>query len=440
MKMIKRDILIILFVLILLRISLNCAFINQNTFARTSGLAEAYVGLADDVASIVFNPAGLRQVLVKTLSLSYYSYYIGLPGMNFYSSNLTYSHPLQNIGVFGFSFTFFDALGMYRESLVYLTYSNKLNDYFEGLDTEIYSGLNFKFLTHSYNLDEESKQLAENLSDPVFTKSFSASAFTMDLGTIIRLGKIVYLGISFLNVIPANVGIYYEDFVPFESKVGISFRKPLESSILKKLNLNCDISYRAQDWGEMKDKLNFGTSVETYLYESFVLRGGINFNKFSLGVSYLKEFKNMKLEFLYSFSLPFRLADNFGSHNITVLYSFGKPIVEKKKEVIEEKIKVKEEILKEIFKEEEEEKKEEIEVQEQKENIEIFKEKEEEKKEEIEVQEQKENIQESLQPSTIEQPQVEPTPTKDKKDKKEIKEEELEEDIMKKLLELEEKR
>lgn len=407
-------------------LNLYCAFVNQNVFARVTALSEAYVGLADDVSSIVFNPAGLRQVLVKTLSVSYYKHYVGIPGMNFSSSNLTYAHPLQNIGVFGLSFSLFDALGVYKENVLYLTYSNKLNDYIEGLDTEIYSGLTLKFLSHSYNLDEETKQIAESLSDPVFTKNFSASAFTLDLGSIIRLGKIVYLGISILNILPANVGIYYEDIVPFESRMGVSFRKQIDSSIIKKLNLNCDISYRAQEWGEMKDRLNLCSSVETYLYESFVLRSGINFNNFSLGISYLKEFKNMKLEFLYSFSLPFRLADNFGSHNISVLYSFGRPIVEKKKEVIEEKIKVKEEILKEIFKEEEVEKKEETEKEEKK---------------EIKVQEeQKEIIQEPLQPSATEQPQIKPTQTKDKKDKKEIKEEELEEDIMKKLLELEEKK
>jgi hypothetical protein len=417
----------------LLTTQLFCAFVDQDFSARTNGLAGAVVGLADDVSCISFNPAGLRQVLVKSLALSYFKPYIGLPNISLNSLNLIYAHPLQNIGVFGISFNYFDVLDTYKENTFYLTYSNKLNDFIEDLGTEVYTGITFKFLNHSYNWDEETKKIAESLADPVITKESSASAFTLDLGSIIRLGKIVYLGISLLNVVPANVGVYYEDVVPMVIKTGVSFRKDINSNLIKKLNLNYDISYRTQDWGEYKDKINLHSAAEVYIYDKFVIRTGINFDNFSLGFSYFKEFhKNTKLELLYSFSLPFRITDNFGSHNISLVYSFGKPITEKKKEVIEEKIKVKEELLKEIFKEEtpkEQELQPSTTTQQEIEQEQL----------QPSTTQQQEIKQEQLQPSTTEQ-QITPVKQEKKKDKKEIKEEDLEEDIMKKLLELEEKK
>jgi len=401
----------------LLTTQLFCAFVCQDFSARTNGLAGAVVGLADDVSCISFNPAGLRQVLVKSFALSYFKPYIGLPNISLNSLNLIYAHPLQNIGVFGISFNYFDVLDTYKENTFYLTYSNKLNDFIEDLGTEVYTGITFKFLNHSYNWDEETKQIAESLADPVITKESSASAFTLDLGSIIRLGKIVYLGISLLNVVPANVGIYYEDVVPMVIKTGVSFRKDINSNLIKKLN----------------DRINLHSAAEVYIYDKFVLRTGINFNNFSLGFSYFKEFhKNTKLELLYSFNLPFRITDNFGSHNISLVYSFGKPITEKKKEVIEEKIKVKEELLKEIFKEET------LKEQELQPSTTTQQEIKQEQLQPSTTQQQ-EIKQEQLQPSTTEQ-QIKPVKQEKKKDKKEIKEEDLEEDIMKKLLELEEKK
>jgi len=406
-----------------------CAFIEQNFSVRANGLAGSCVGLADDVGCISYNPAGLRQVLVKSISLSYFKPYLGIPDLDFNSVNFTYSHPFQNIGVFGISYNYFDILTVYKENILSLTYSNKLNDFIESLTTEVYSGITLKILGHTYDWDEETKQIAQHLSDPVITKGSSAAAFTLDIGSIIRLGKIVYLGISLINLLPANVGIYYEDIVPVVSRIGISFRKNLDSSVIKKLNLNYDISYRGQEWGEFKDKFNLHSSAEVYIYDKFVLRTGVNFDYFSLGFSYFKELpKNLRLEFLYNFSLPFRITDNYGSHNVSIVYSFGKPIVDKKKEVIEEKIKVKEELLKEIFQEEEKEEK-----QEKQQPIEQPK------------QEQQQEIeQESLQPSTTEQQQIpikieEKKEIKGKKEKKEIKEDELEKDIIEKLLQLEEK-
>ncbi|MEN3014358.1 MAG: hypothetical protein ABDH23_07105 [Endomicrobiia bacterium] len=406
------------------------AFQHIDSSARTNGLAGGFVGLADDLSAVFYNPAGLRQVLVKTVNISYSLPYVGLPVEGLSLAGIGYLHPIEALGCLGLNYVHFGAGNLYKENLVYLFYSNKLNDFFESLATEIYTGINFKFLSHSYILDEEAKKLAEYLGDPVLTKGTSASAFTLDIGCLIRLGRITYLGFSFNNVIPANVGIYYEDIVPQDIKTGISFRKPLEDNkIINRFNINCDISYRAQTWGDFSDRFNFHTSLELYFKRfPIILRSGINLNNISLGASYSKNIsknKNMNLDFHYSFSLPFRITDNYGIHNISLYYSFGSPITEKKKEIIEQKIKVKEELLEEIFKEETPQQQP---PQELKKDL---------LKSTTIQTEQPETeppqIKQELTPQTTHQPSIQL-----KKEKsKEIKEESVEDDIMKKLLELE---
>lgn len=417
--------------------SLFCAFQYIDTSARAKGLAGAFVALADDVSAILHNPAGLRQILVKTVYFSYSLPYLGLPIDALNLVGLSYLHPIASIGCFGFNYTYFGAGNVYKENLVCLSYSNKLNDFFEDLSTEIYTGINLKILSHSYILDKEAQQLVEYLGDPVLTKGTSATAFTLDLGSIIRLGRIVYLGFSFNNLLPADVGIYYEDIVPQELKTGLSFRRPFEDNeIISKLNVNCDISYRAQTWGELSDKLNFHTSLEMY-FRNFpiTLRTGVNLDNFSLGVSYLRNIsktKNMNLEIHYSFSLPFRIVDNYGNHNISLVYNFGQPIIEKKKEAIEEKIKIREEIIEEIFKEEKPQQSPPQELR--KDLIESTT---------SQIKTQQESIEsQQLTPPTTSQQLIEPkkqdSQLKKEKDKtKKTKEENIEDDIMKKLLELE---
>ncbi|MCS7231295.1 MAG: hypothetical protein RMJ67_04070 [Elusimicrobiota bacterium] len=417
--------------------SLFCAFQYIDTSARAKGLAGAFVALADDVSAILHNPAGLRQILVKTVYFSYSLPYLGLPIDALNLVGLSYLHPIASIGCFGFNYTYFGAGNVYKENLVCLSYSNKLNDFFEDLSTEIYTGINLKILSHSYILDKEAQQLVEYLGDPVLTKGISATAFTLDLGSIIRLGRIVYLGFSFNNLLPADVGIYYEDIVPQELKTGLSFRRPFEDNeIISKLNVNCDISYRAQTWGELSDKLNFHTSLEMY-FRNFpiTLRTGVNLDNFSLGVSYLRNIsktKNMNLEIHYSFSLPFRIVDNYGNHNISLVYNFGQPIIEKKKEAIEEKIKIREEIIEEIFKEEKPQQSPPQELR--KDLIESTT---------SQIKTQQESIEsQQLTPPTTSQQLIEPkkqdSQLKKEKDKtKKTKEENIEDDIMKKLLELE---
>lgn len=420
-----------------------CAFNYLDVSARANGLSGGFVGLADDISAILYNPAGTRQVPIKTANFSFSIPYVSLPIENLSLLGVSYLHPISNIGNFGFNFIHFSVPNLYMENLVYLNYSNKLNDFFDDLSTEIFTGINLKFFSHSYLLDKETQQLAEYLDDPVFTKGSSASAFSIDIGSIIRLGRIVYLGFSFVNIIPANVGIYYEDIVPQNIKTGISFRKPVEDSeLINKFNINCDISYRAQTWGELSDRFNFHTSAEIYFkYFPLSIRTGINLDNFSLGASYTKNIskvKNMNLEIHYSFSLPFRLRDNYGSHTINLTYTFGQPIIEKKKEVIEEKIKIKEELLEEIFKEETKpQKPQELDKELLKSTTDTI---------QAPVEEaQKEEIKQQLTPQTTmqqllqQEPLQKSQPDKKKSEKidKKSKEENVEEDIMKKLLGLE---
>jgi len=92
--------------------------------ARTLGMGNAFIGLANDVNSMLFNPAGLAQLkkLEFSTSLNYYS--LG-NNSEFFNTYLENSNSSTSLNQFSFAYP----VPTYRGSLVFGFGYNKMKDF-----------------------------------------------------------------------------------------------------------------------------------------------------------------------------------------------------------------------------------------------------------------------------------------------------------------------
>jgi len=183
-------------------------------------------------------------------------------------------------------------------------------------------GGSLKYLSHSYSLPHEMK--------PFFNAS-QASAFTADVGTLVKINRTFAAGLSAENIIPADVGIKYEDKVPSIYRIGFAAKAP-ELGFFQNVLSGVDLIYRTQEWG---DKLSWGIGAEAWFADkTLAARCGYSETALNMGASFVVEDKSVGLD--YSFSLPLEIKDNSGSHRIQMVLRFSpskekavKPIVAK---------------------------------------------------------------------------------------------------------------
>src|SRR3989339_1112789 len=70
--------------------------LKQGLGARPLGMGEAFVGLADDINTLQFNPAGLSNILNKEIGAMYFK---GLSDTGY--GNIAYAQPVKIIGNIG---------------------------------------------------------------------------------------------------------------------------------------------------------------------------------------------------------------------------------------------------------------------------------------------------------------------------------------------------
>jgi len=283
--------LLSLFTIYHLPFTLNAAFHDPGWSARAEGMGGVFCSRGLDATSLFYNPAGIGKLAKPELSLMGFKPYMGLEGVNwnYYLASVVYP---ANKFSFGLAYTGYDAGGLYSENTALFSGT---------LKGEVFSvGTSVKLLSHEYVLPAELK--------PYFSKN-SASAFTMDMGAIIRLTPSVNLGMSVINMLPADVGIKIKDTVPMMVRAGVSTGG--YDSLL-----GVEFYFRDQDWG---DKLSYHFGGEKWFMDhSVCARAGYNTANVNTGFSFV--FGNFEID--YSFSLPLEVSDNSGSHRLQTVLRF----------------------------------------------------------------------------------------------------------------------
>lgn len=231
----------------------SATFLKISVDAKASAMGEAYVGLAEGVSSIYYNPAGLVQSKTKQATFMHNAYFEDIN-----HEFVGYVHPMQEmnrvigVGIIGL---FIDDIKRKTKATLKDEGSFESNDYClilslgQKIREDILGGLSLKVIRQK--LDKE-KGLGMGIDIGLLCKNYPIEDF--NIGVV-------------LQNIGQKMKIYKEKFtLPIILKVGIAYRLPND-----KLLLVADIK-KPYD-----NEASLGLGIEYRLLESVLLRGGYRY-------------------------------------------------------------------------------------------------------------------------------------------------------------------
>ena len=284
---------------------------------RTAGLGRAFVGVADDVNTMNWNPSGLATLKRYEVTTMYASLFTGFDGRLYtgVKDNLGYNYvavaaPFEPaIGSFGASWTQFTS-ELYGEHTVNVGYGRTLA--YEGETFHV--GANLKIL-HWYVRETD------------YSEALSRTGFSADLGVLYPLPENFVAGLAVENIIPANVGVTTYEEVPRIFRLGASWSQDLSplGTVVDSLLFSAEWANRA--YAQSKNTFRFGT--ESWFFGDIAAaRLGVNSTEFTVGFSGQYTFEELgmtRLRLDYAFALPFYLQKTYGTHRVALTASWGKP-------------------------------------------------------------------------------------------------------------------
>jgi len=323
-KLIKTITGILLMGAILLCVEGTCwaDFEDLGVGARPMGMGNAYTALADDVNAIYYNPAGLAQLDESQFTSGYGKLYWGLDdGSNLGSGFVGYAHPLYHWGTLGAGWLNLGLQGLYQENSFVFSYGNILKK-------RLLAGFNLKLLYKKYGKTPYTENAlidggpgVSGERDPVFSKGYSKTGFSSDLGLLYRFNREYSLGLALTDINQPHM-----DLKDTKSRVPIGVR----SGFL----YNSDFLTFAFDTTFRNGDVNVYSGVEKwFLKRTFGARAGLgvgsrSFSNLALGASYAKYLFQLDYAFIYPLS---GIRDTYGSHRISLTLRFAPEKEEKKK-------------------------------------------------------------------------------------------------------------
>ncbi len=288
------------------------AFKDTGWGARPSGLSGAFTAVCDDSNACFYNPSGIAGLSRPELNFMFARFYTGLDDVNLGSGYLSFVNPLDKNFYWGINWRRFSCFNRYEEDTFLISAAIT--------PLKLLSiGLNGKYLSHKYVLDERTK------TDPVFSNGNSKGAFTFDIGALIKnktKPPFLAFGLVVKNITQPDVGLKTKDTVPCEIHVGIS-SKLGSLNVTRQFKLEdtlfaFDIGYRDED-------INYHLGVESWIYQrTFGVRLGTSSRDISLGFSYNSElFKGFGLQIDYAFVFPYYIEQTYGTHKLSCIIRFG---------------------------------------------------------------------------------------------------------------------
>lgn len=290
--------------------------------SRTKALGDTFVGIADSVDSILYNPAGLDTLQKPQLLLGYQTLWTGLTEGSLAAGMLNFCYPIKKILSLGLGYVNYSVSDLYQENSVVFSISKSVSKKF-------FTGLNLKLLSLQYL----------NFEDITNTSLFSIygnqqNSFSLDFATLVKFSDKFRLGFSVFDVIQPRVSIdpNVEEVLPLRIKFGIGF------SPLKDFISGCDINYS-------ENLISGSLGIEkNFVNEGLSIRGGINYTDkqsgfFALGIGYKFLINFAYLQFNYTFAYPIsQLSSTIGDHYVNLVLDFS--VEQQKQEVVEIKQKV----------------------------------------------------------------------------------------------------
>jgi len=292
--------------------------------ARGIGMANAFIGLADDGYSIYYNPAGLERIGWKELVLDYGKLYWGLDdNSNLGQSFVGYAHHINNLGnlridgTFGFGWLNFALTRYYREDTFMLAFGKRIPALRAG---SLAAGLSLKILYKGFKKTPYTEN-AVNLDtgdlkggrDPVFENGYSHTGFSTDLGLLYNLGRYHSFALTLNDINQPDMGLLGRDRIPLAAKLGYAYRS-------SNFNMASDLTFKRKDI-----TISAGTE-KWFMSKTLAARAGLGigtreYASFCLGASY--RYSSL-FQFDYGFVYPLRgISSFYGSHRFSLTLRFG---------------------------------------------------------------------------------------------------------------------
>ncbi len=289
--------------LIFLNLNFSYAAFDITPGARPSGLGGAFTALADDLNSVLYNPAGLIFNRKINILVSYNQHYVGI-GQGISSSYLSAAYTINKFG-FGLS-AYLNNFSIYNETILFSTLAYSIDKY------KIFNlGINIKGLNRKFTLSDEFE------SDPVFSQGNNKWNITGDAGILFRPNDTISIGASMLNIIEPNIafGDNIVEKLPFIINSGIMLK-------FRNYKFLADVFYKDKDLnGETYINEKIGVEY-TGNNDKYFFRGGydIKLSSLSLGATIKYGMANFNYAFIYQIN---GLSGNYGSHALSVNLNFG---------------------------------------------------------------------------------------------------------------------
>ncbi len=326
---------------------LRADFEDLGAGARVFGMGGAFVGVADDVWAVYYNPAGLGFLRQKQLGADYSRFYVGMSddsgiGLGF----LSYAHPLRKserrripesvlpstataptvvgssttvgvspstgpaaggkavfpaYGTLAVGLRTFSLSGVYREETGYLSYG-------KAVTSHLALGLGLKYMQEIYDQDPYTR------IDPVFDygRKDGIKAFGADAGVLWNPHARFFVGASILDLNRPDVGLKDKEPLPSVYKSGLGYRD-------KRTILAFDVTSRAK-------QLRLGVGGERWFQRNaWCLRTGMEYGKeetFSMTLGFALNMAVFQVNYGFRFPLS-GVDETAGSHRVSLQMRFG---------------------------------------------------------------------------------------------------------------------
>ena len=317
--------------LLLAPLCVRAAFEDLGFGARGPGMGDAVTGVADDVSSVYYNPAGLGGLERPKALASHSLFHGGLSdGSSLGLSVAALAVPIGNgrHGTIGAAWQDFSLSGVYYEKTGTVAWGYRFDrgSRYEKLSV----GATLKYLSHGFTrLDETYNAVEDNISqngatDPVLAGANTRAALDADLGALYRLTRRWTLGAAILNAMQADVAFSTsdKDKIPMKTRLGASYKSLW-------MLLSADARLQKGPDGKMDKQFIFAAEKTFPSLDrgDIGVRGSLGagdreFKQATLGLSY----KIQRIQVDYGFALPLgTIKETSGNHKLALSYHFGSP-------------------------------------------------------------------------------------------------------------------
>jgi len=296
----------VLVIIILYTPKTQASFEDIGMGARAIGMGNAFVGDADDIYSVHYNPAGMVQLEYPEFSAYY----------DPYASEKDY-------GTVGIAYHEFSLDDLYKESVLYVSYARVFLP-------SLYAGFTVKSLGVEYGSDAYTDNAinqtggARGARDPLFERGRSNREMSYDLGMLLSLGSDTRVGLMLANLNSPDISLESSgDKVQFAGKLGVSQR-----FVWGKLNMDIIREKRLTHSTDSDVVIGYEHWLDMNRYGELGLRcgggyGSRGYQRVSAGFSY----RLQMVRFDYGFSLPLSgVQETAGDHKISMNFQFGREV------------------------------------------------------------------------------------------------------------------